>query len=116
MLFSGINSEKSLCIENRYIEKIPGQTNIKAFVDELLLGPCTEHYKFLFSPGTRAKFCFVRNNILYVDLSRDVLEQKGHTSKIKDGTEIFKKNIFRNFRNIKKIEMFVGNKYITWNH
>ncbi|MCI1208006.1 MAG: GerMN domain-containing protein [Treponema sp.] len=102
-----------LCLEERYVPVSAGDSMLQ-FVDELLLGPETAHYRHLFSPGTRTIYCFVRNKVLFVNLSDEVLLQTGDSSSIRDGTEIFKENILSNFRNIKGIEMFVGGKYVSW--
>ena len=39
-----------ICTETRYSEKKDGDEEIRAFVDDLLLGPMTNRFKFLFSP------------------------------------------------------------------
>ena len=38
-----------ICTETRYSEKKDGDEEIRAFVDDLLLGPMTNRFKFLFS-------------------------------------------------------------------
>jgi hypothetical protein len=109
LLFRSSES-KDLCLESRYIRTYKGQSSVSAFVDELLLGPETERYRPLFSPGTRASFCFVRDRVLYVNLTGHLLSETGGSCTIKDGMNIFKSNIKKNFKNIKKIEMFADRK------
>lgn len=109
LLFRSSES-KGLCLESRYIRTYKGQNSVCAFVDELLLGPETERYRPLFSPGTRASFCFVRDRVLYVNLTGHVLSETGGACTIKDGMNIFKSNIKKNFKNIKEIEMFADRK------
>ncbi|WP_276781486.1 hypothetical protein, partial [Treponema succinifaciens] len=62
-----------ICTETRYSEKKDGDEEIRAFVDDLLLGPMTNRFKFLFSPGTRTEFCFSNGKELYVGLSKQAL-------------------------------------------
>ena len=113
MFFQSSDLNNRLCLEERYLPE-SRQNSVELFVDELLLGPMTAHCRYIFSPGTRAESCFVRGKVLYVNLSDDVLQQSGNASAIKDGTEIFRKNILDNFRNINRIEMFVDGKYVSW--
>jgi len=99
-----------LSMEVRYLHFYSGQNRLNAFVDELLLGPGTEHFRPLFTPGTGAAFCFVRKRILYVELTHELLQEGGGASAIRLGVDIFKKNIMKNFRNIKEIELFSDGK------
>jgi len=110
VLFFQASDSSRLCMEARYLHFHSGQSHISAFVDELLLGPETERFRPLFSPGTRAGFCFVRKGVLYVNLSPELLQEAGGASAIREGTVLFRRNILENFRNIKKIEMFADGK------
>ncbi len=105
---------KSIYTEIRAFPKDPVQGEIQYFVDELLLGPITNRYQPFFSLGTRAEFCFVQKNVLYVGLSRDALLEKGGAMSIKDGSRFFKMNILKNFGNIDTIEMFIDGKQIVY--
>jgi len=109
MVFPSADS-KRLDMEERYIRRFRGQNSVSSFVDELLLGPETERYRPLFTPGTRAVSCFVRGKILYVNLSPELLEEGGGACSIREGTDLFRKNIHRNFNNIKDIEMFADGR------
>ena len=81
-----------------------------AYVDELLLGPCVERCRPLFSPGTRALSCFVREGTLYVELSDELMSESGDAVAIRDGVELFTKNVRRNFPRIKQVELFADGK------
>jgi hypothetical protein len=104
---------KRVSAEVRCLPVHPVQGNVALFVDELLLGPVTERSRPLFSPGTRAEFCFVRGKTLYVGLSKDVLYQSDPATDIKRGTELFRKNILKNFGYIHSVELFVDGKSVS---
>ena len=100
-----------ICMESRYLPRRPVQGKVNCYVDELLLGPLTAEYRPLFTRGTRAQSCFVRDGILYVDLSDALISESDGASEIGQGMELFRKNILYNFKNIHTIEVFVaGNR------
>ena len=100
-----------ICMESRYLPKDPVQGRVNNYVDELLLGPLTAEYRPLFTRGTRAQSCFVRDGVLYVDLSDALISEADGASEIRQGMELFRKNILYNFKNINTIEVFVaGNR------
>lgn len=101
-----------LSAENRYLPHKSYPDNVLQYVDELVLGPKTERLKMLFSPGTYIISSFVRDDVLYVNLSSDVLDRTGSCSEIKTGIELFKKNIFHNFGKINTVEMYIDNKSV----
>ncbi len=102
----------SLCVEHRMLQRGEGQDEVAMYVDELLLGPVTERFRPLFSVGTRRTFCFVRNHVLYINLTADALDKTGNASEILVGTELFKENILKTFSNINSIEMYIDNRSI----
>lgn len=104
--FERIDS-KGLCIEKRFVPKSPYSDNITAYIQELLLGPQTPRLKPVFSSGTKLISCFARKHTLYVNLSRDLLKAEGEVSDLADASGIFKENIFKNFRNIDIIEIYI---------
>lgn len=100
-----------LFMEKRYVPVAKGETNVYAYVSELLLGPITPRYKPVFPLGTKVLSCFQRENELFVNLSKDLLKNDISASKYWDGAEIFKKNVFKNFRNIDIIHIYIdGNR------
>lgn len=82
-------------------------TNIEYYVDEILLGPQTERTESLFPKGTKVLSCFERDKILYVNLSKDVINGGNNSFSIKDSIELFKKNIHNNFPSISSVEVYV---------
>lgn len=97
-------------VEYRNLTKEPIQGDVQLFVDELLLGSTIERTKSLFSSGTKVLSCFQRNQTLYLNLSSDLLEMGEGVIEIRDGMDLLKKNIQKNFSKIHEIVIFVNGK------
>lgn len=97
-------------VEYRNLTKEPIQGDVQLFIDELLLGSTIERTKSLFSSGTKVLSCFQRNQTLYLNLSSDILEMGEGVIEIRDGMDLLKKNIQKNFSKIHEIEIFVNGK------
>lgn len=97
-------------VEYRNLEKMPHQGDVAYYIDELLLGSTIERTKFLFSPETKVLSCFQRGNVLYLNLSSDLLAMGDGVIEIKDGIELLKENVRKNFSKINTIEVFVNGK------
>ena len=97
-------------IEYRNLTEKPHQGDIALYIDEILLGSTVERTKMLFSSGTRLISCFERNHVLYVNLSQDLLEMGDGVIEIREGTELLKKNIMKNFSKIDSVEIFIEGK------
>lgn len=110
-LFESLD-KPGLYAENRYYPNIPYLDDIELFVSELLLGPIGERYKHVFAPGTKLKSCFLQDNVLYIDFSSEALFPNEKVSEVREGAEIFNKNIFRNFRKIDKINIYIEGRKI----
>lgn len=98
-------------VEYRYLNKKPVQGDVQFYIDELLLGPQIERTKLIFTRGTEVLSCFVRGNVLYLNLSADLLSGGDEATSIKNGFELLERNVCRNFSKIQKIEFFVDGKY-----
>lgn len=100
-------------VEYRYLPKKSYPENVFQYVDELVIGPKTERFNRLFSYGTHIISSFVTDDdVLFVNLSSDVLEMVGNCSDIKTGIKLFKKNVLKTFGKIKTVEMYIDNKSI----
>lgn len=97
-------------IEYRNLTEKPHQGDIALYIEEILLGSTVERTKLLFTSGTRLLSCFERNHILYVNLSSDLLEMGDGVIEIREGTELLKKNIMKNFSEIDSVEIFIEGK------
>lgn len=97
-------------IEYRNLTEKPHQGDINLYIDEILLGSTVERTKMLFTPGTKVLSCFERDHVLYVNLSKDLLQMGEGVIEIKEGTELLKKNIKRNFSKIDSVEIYIEGK------
>lgn len=97
-------------IEYRNLNKEPVQGDVNLFVDELLLGSTIERTKSLFTPGTKVLSCFQRGEVLYLNLSSDLLNMGEDVIEIKDGMDLLEKNIKKNFSKIHEVLIFVNGK------
>jgi len=98
-------------VETRYLPHNPLKSDINYYVDELLLGSGVERTKSLFSAGTRLLSCMEKDDVVYINLSDDLLKPDTSVIDIKEGVELLKTNIFINFKHIKKVEIFVNGIY-----
>lgn len=101
-----------LSIEHRYLTHQHYPESAVMYAEELMLGPRTERFRLLFSPDTKIISCFVRENVLYINISEEALEMTGSCSDIKTGIELFRKNIRNNFGKINLVEMYIDNKSV----
>lgn len=112
--FEHMNKD-GLYVETRYLPRIQKEDRLRLFVDDMLLGPVGDRYKLLFPRGTTVTGWFIRDKTLYVTLSEEALnlDRDGKdSSQNKEGAEIFRKNVFRNFRNIDIINLYIGGRKI----
>ena len=100
-----------MIVEYRNLDKNPVQGEVQYFIDEILLGSQLERTKKIFTFGTKVLSCFQRDEQLYLDLSADLLQMGDNVIDIKEGFDILKLNITKNFSDIKKINFFVDGKY-----
>lgn len=105
-IFQSSDSEK-FRIETRFVPVNPPQGKYHYYIDELLLGPISEHCREVFQNGTRVLSCSKKNDTLYVNLSKELLQANAFETDFKSQIELFKMNITRNFSNIKKVEIFI---------
>ena len=108
-IFPSVSGE--LIIEYRNLDKNPVQGEVQYFIDEILLGSQLERTKKLFTYGTKVLSCFQREEQLYLDLSADLLQMGDNVIDIKEGFDILRLNITKNFSDIKTINFFVDGKY-----
>ena len=108
-IFPSLSGE--LIVEYRNLDKNPVQGEVQYFIDEILLGSQLERTKKIFTFGTKDLYCFKSDEKLYLDLSADLLQMGDNVIDIKEGFDILKLNITKNFSDIKKINFFVDGKY-----
>jgi hypothetical protein len=69
----------------------------------------------IFTQGTTIRSCFLRDGILYLDLSAELLKSSSNTILISEAFELLEKNIKVNFNSVKELEIFVDGKYALEN-
>lgn len=104
-----------LYIESRRIVEYSSQQerdiSVRQFVQELLLGPVGNGYKSLFELDTNLEACFLQDDVLFINLSREALFPGKSTSSTESGVEMMILNIKKNFSWIKSVEIYIdGNK------
>lgn len=109
--FPSMDTDK-LCTEVRYLPDNPIQGELSFYVDELLLGPMTNRYKFLFSLGTKADFCTLEDDVLYLGLSKDALFTTKDSVDIRTGIKLLKVNIVKQFTEIKTVLVYIDGKSV----
>ena len=105
-IFKASDSD-SLRLETRYVPINTPQGKYWYFIDELLLGPISEHCSPVFQKGTRVISCFKKDDVLYINLSKELLQANAFDTDFRSQIELFKMNIFKNFSNIKNVEIFI---------
>jgi hypothetical protein len=109
-------NKEGLYVEARFLPKVDAEASLRMFIDDMLLGPVGDRYRLLFPRGTKVLSYFVNDKTLYVTLSEEALYIDGNeSSENKEGAEIFRKNVFRNFRNIDIINLYIGSRKIYEN-
>lgn len=102
-------AEKSM--EVRYLHKKEGEEAVREFVEELLLGPETDRYIRLFPYGTKLISCFIRDGILYTDLSEEAALSMDGTSETYKACTLLRENVMKNFGDLKDYRIFMmGNE------
>lgn len=108
-VFPSANNGKYI-IEARRLTKQKNKDNVNIYADEILLGSTLERTKLLFTSGTKLISCFQRGKVLYLNLSAKSLQMGEGVVELKEGVELLKKNIKRNFKDIDVVEVFINGK------
>ena len=108
-VFPSANNGKYI-IEARRLTKQKNKDNVNIYADEILLGSTLERTKLLFTSGTKLISCFQRGKVLYLNLSAKSLQMGEGVIELKEGVELLKKNIKRNFKDIDIVEVFINGK------
>lgn len=102
-------TEKSM--EVRYLKEKDGEKAVAEFIDELLLGPMADRYIRLFPYGTKLLSCFIRDNVLYTNLSEEAALCTDGVTETEQACMLLKENVRLNFRNLTDHKVFMmGNE------
>lgn len=102
------NTTGKVRTEIRYLPKARTvEERLGLYIDELVLGPINSFYTPLYPKNVRIESCFIRKSAVYINLSRKALEiELGGISSF-SAFNLFKKNVFTNFKNLDKIHMYI---------
>ena len=101
--------------ETRLLEEVQGVDNIRLFAEELLLGPFSHKAKRIFPKDCHVEFCFLQDGVLYLSLSEGILPSSPNSpDDLYENLELYRKNLRRNFRNIKTVKFFCKNEEIIF--
>lgn len=88
------------------------ESDIKVYVQELLLGPQNHRGMNLLTPGTKINNIFVREDVLYVDFAESALLPGMNTVDNLLGLPLIEKNVFTNFKNIDTIVLYINGNIV----
>jgi hypothetical protein len=94
--------------EARYLAKTDDDNrHLEQVIDEILLGPLAPGSAPLFPAPVRTLNAFIRNREAYIHLTAAEAAFTGENQPPDRAFEIFKKNVFTNFRNLAKIYLYI---------
>ena len=94
-------------VEERYLPRLSESEFAVSLIDELLLGPADHRFLRFSDPELRPRSCFVRDNVLYVDLPEQVLTPNVKTPDFHTVYTLLRKNIAVNCRNIDVVYFYI---------
>lgn len=94
-------------IENRYINVDSDKDSLNVFVQEFLLGPASNNLIPFFPSSAGYRSLFLRNDILYLDLSKDAVLHMPNGVEFEDFYTLFNKSVKLNFPKLKGVYIFV---------
>lgn len=97
-------------LEVRYLQKQNIEPDAVYFFKDLMLGP-VNHQNYLFlNPEEKVISCFLRKDSLYADLPSSFLDTINFNFQSNEIENLFEKNIFNNFNNIKSVYIYCNGK------
>jgi hypothetical protein len=107
--------EDTAVVEDRMVRRSSSrETDIRRYVDEVLLGPVSPDLALLFPRETRLRSLMYREGTVYADLS-------GEAALFPEGGDVFRscltlnQGIRRNFSSVKDVKLFIGGNEIFFN-
>jgi len=107
--FSTFDKGKTV-VEDRMFRKTASlEGDIKAYVEELILGPVSVDFSPLVTKGTKLKSFMYRNGTVYADFSGDAaLSIPGGSRTLFDNFLTINEGIRRNFRQVLDVKLFIN--------
>ena len=94
-------------IEERYLPQLPESEFAVSLINEMLLGPADHRFLRFVDPELRPLSCFVRDNVVYVDLPAQVLTPNVKTPDFYTVYTLFRKNIAVNCKHIDTVYFYI---------
>ena len=103
------NIEGKAVIEDRMIRQSSDrETDIRRYVDEVLLGPVSPDSAPLFPRETRLNSFMYRDGVIYADLTESAALPQGGTGDVFRSLYTLNSGIRRNFPQVKDVRLFIG--------
>jgi len=118
LYFDAIDGSGLYMESRRIVEYSPVQgrdVDVSQFVQELLLGPATNGFRLLFPLDTRIEACFIQDEVLFINLSKEAMFPGETALPTKEAVDLLIYNIEQNFSWIKSIEIYIGSNKVYEN-
>ena len=103
------NIEGKSIIEERMLRQSSDrETDIRRYVDEVLLGPASPDSAPLFPRETKLQSFLYRSGVVYVGLSETAALPSGGTGNVFRSLLTLNQGIRRNFSQVKDVRLFIG--------
>ena len=103
------NMDRSVVVEDRMLRRSPiRETDIRRYVDEVLLGPVTPDLAPLFPKETRLNSFMYRGSVVYADLSESAALPLSEGDDVFRGLLTLNEGIRRNFPFVRDVRLFIG--------
>jgi len=110
------NIDGNTVVEDRMLRRFYNpETDIRRYIDEVLLGPVSPDLAPLFPRDTRLFSCMYREAVIYADLTEIA------ALPIPEGRDVFRslltlnEGLRRNFPHIKDVRLFIGGNEVFFN-
>ena len=101
--------EGNAAVEDRMLhQSLDKETDIRRYVDEVLLGPVSPDSAPLFPRETRLQSFMYRNGVVYADLSEPAAMPVNDTGDVFRSLLTLNQGIRRNFPVVKDVRLFIG--------
>jgi len=103
-------------IEERFLHRSGDrETDIRRYVDEVLLGPKSQELALLFYRGTRVHTFMYRDGVVFVNLTYTAALPPPEVGTTFDSFLTLNKGIRRNFPYVKDVRLFIGGNHVFFN-
>ena len=106
--FSAFDSGKPVVEDRMFRKTASPEGDIKAYVEELILGPVSVDFSPLVIKGTKLNSFMYRDGTVYADFSRDAALQIPRGMPLFDNFLKINQGIRRNFRQVSDVKLFIN--------